>query len=234
MFTAGPAFWTDPASSGDPNFAAVDILCHFESSSGTPRAYVNSAVPTNTIVNVAGTVTDISSAQFKFGANSLAYAAASNSRVNSGTASTIGTGDFTGEWHMRLGSASAVYLLCDLRQVGVETLGWAVYMTGSAGVLAFYVNGVDRITSGNVISATTWHHIAACRASGTTKLFVDGNQVGSNYTDSNNYTRSIYTLGASFNGSQTAVSSFFDEWRVTRAARYTANFTPPAAAYPDF
>lgn len=220
-------------SGNDPYFALADILCHFESSSGTPRTYVNSSKPANTIVNVAGTVPDISSAQFKFGANSLAYAASGNSRCNAGVGSNIGTGDFTGEFHMRLGSASAVYLLCDLRGIGTDTLGWAIYMNGSAGVIAFYWNGVDRITSGNVISASTWHHVAACRSGTTTRLFVDGNQVGSNYTDTANYTRSIYVLGASFNGSQPAVSSQFDEWRITRAARYTANFTPPIAAYPD-
>lgn len=224
-------------SGSDPDWASTKLLCHFESSTGTPRAFVNEA-SANTIENASGTVPDISASQFKFGANSLFYASSGNSRCKSSGGSDYNplTGDFTEECFIRLGNVATTYLLLDCRSSGTVTTGYAVYMTGTTGVIAFYINGANAITSGNVISANTWHHIAISKASGTSRLFVDGTQVGSNYTDGNNYNSAqVHVIGASFNGSQPAVSSYFDEWRLTiGVGRYTGNFTAPPAAFPNF
>jgi hypothetical protein len=44
------------------------------------------------------------------------------------------------------------------------------------------------VASGGSVPANTWTHIAVCKASGSTRLFINGTQVGSTYTDSNTYT----------------------------------------------
>ena len=82
------------------------------------------------------------------------------------------------------------------------------------------------------------YHIALCRSGTATKLFINGTQSGSTYTDSSTYlstqSRPVIaggglTLGASpFNG-------YIDDLRITKGvARYTANFVPPIQAFPDY
>ena len=77
----------------------------------------------------------------------------------------------------------------------------------------------------------TWHHIALSRSGTSTRLFLDGVQVGSTYTDSNNYlvgaSRPIF--GASgFNTADVNYLGYIDDFRITRGyARYTSTFTPP-------
>lgn len=85
------------------------------------------------------------------------------------------------------------------------------------------------------MSATTWTHIALCRSGSSTRLFLDGVQTGSTYTDTNNYLGPanrpvIGASGLSLGGS--ALNGYIDDLRITKFARYTANFTPPTAAFP--
>jgi len=88
-----------------------------------------------------------------------------------------------------------------------------------------------------------WYHIAVCRSGTTTRVFIDGVQIGVNITDANTYfaagVNAKYAVGGTMSGvgtaveANTSVNARFDEHRVTvGVARYTANFTPPAAAYP--
>ena len=57
-------------------------------------------------------------------------------------------------------------------------------------------------------------------------MFLDGTQVGSTYTDNNDYgTTKPIKIGADHNGSN-ALSGYVDEVRVSTNARYTATFTP--------
>lgn len=55
--------------------------------------------------------------------------------------------------------------------------------------LHYHVNNASRITGTSALSLNTWHHIVLTRETTNykTKLFVDGSQVGSDYTDTTNY-----------------------------------------------
>ena len=60
----------------------------------------------------------------------------------------------------------------------------------TSGNLYYYANSAARITGSSAISLNTWHHIVLSRGgdtSGVTKMYVDGSQVGSDYTDGLNY-----------------------------------------------
>jgi len=87
------------------------------------------------------------------------------------------------------------------------------------------------------------YKVAVCRASGVTRLFIDGQQVGVEAADTNVYfaagTNAKFTVGGEISGTGTSVlanSSFkghVDEIRITPGvARYTANYTPATDKFP--
>jgi len=139
----------------------------------------------------------------------------------------FGTGDFTIEFWVYLNSVAAVdQMLVDLR-AGVGTdIAPVVYTNG--GNIYYYTDSADRITGATALTVSTWHHIALTKEGTSTKLFVDGTQVGSTYTDNNNYgTAKPLFIGADFDGNN-AVNGFFDDLRIQKGnAQYTNNFTAP-------
>jgi hypothetical protein len=79
----------------------------------------------------------------------------------------------------------------------------------------------------------TWYHVALVRTGDTWKLFVDGVQIGVDYTNACsiiNYTDKLY-IGSQF-GSSKFFKGYIDEFRISKGiARWTSNFTPPSSAY---
>lgn len=86
-----------------------------------------------------------------------------------------------------------------------------------------------------------WYHLAITREGTTSRMFLDGKQVGIDQVDSRTYFDGTAQL--MFNAEQdtalnttipnTGMSGWCDGGRITvGAARYTANFTPPTASLP--
>lgn len=143
------------------------------------------------------------------------------------------TGDFTIEGHARTDSASGMCLV-DSRNSGGDSTNQVLIHTDSSGFIRFYTNGGYRITSAAVISTTTWFHWALCKTSGVTKLFVNGAQAGSNYTDSNTYSCTKFNINTDFSGTNTA-GGMGCELRVTKGvARYTTTFTAPSKPFSNY
>jgi hypothetical protein len=85
----------------------------------------------------------------------------------------------------------------------------------------------------------TWYHIAVTRSSHEFRGFVDGTQVGSTVIRSAS-SLWIAGYGMAIGGAETSsgtaanFNGYIDDFRITKGvARYTANFTPPAAPFPD-
>jgi len=72
-----------------------------------------------------------------------------------------------------------------------------------------------------------WTHIAKTRSGSTVRLFVDGTQRIS-YTFSGGVSLNSFTLG---NSGAEFYSGWFDDLRISRIARYTANFIRPSASF---
>ena len=148
----------------------------------------------------------------------------------------FGTGDFTIEGFYRFASFTSQGNVFDFRTALNSALP-LLYMN-SSGELKYYLSGAVRIQagSGNELSTNTWYHIALCRGSGSTKLFVDGTQVGSTYSDSTTYLIApIVRIGARSYGStpDQNIDGFVDDFRISRMARYTSNFTPDTEPFAD-
>jgi hypothetical protein len=105
------------------------------------------------------------------------------------------------------------------------------YTPSSGGSIRYFVNGGDRIQTTTFASTTnTWYHIALCKSGTSTKLFINGTQDGSTYTDTNTYVNSNCEIG-DYAGGGYSLNGYADEIRFSNSARYTTTFTPSASAF---
>jgi hypothetical protein len=136
----------------------------------------------------------------------------------------FGTGDFTIEAWI-YSTAFTGGIIFDGRN-GVSGVAVVFYITG--GVMKYFVNGTDVITSPTALSGNTWHHVALARSSGSTKMFLNGIQTGSTYSDSNNFTLANTThIGGKDNQSGNTGVLYISNYRLIKGyAAYTGNFLP--------
>ena len=133
-----------------------------------------------------------------------------------------GAGDFTIEFWARLSSYANFPHMLDSRNTGPAM----VLTVSTSGKFNVYTNGSTRVDAGTV-NTNTWHHFAVCRSINTFKAFLDGTQVGSNWSDSSTYTANQLHV-AHYSGGGYEVTGYMQDLRITKGmARYTANFTPP-------
>ena len=137
----------------------------------------------------------------------------------------FGTGVFTIEcWIRPLSVATGSKPIFDFRTANSAQAVPFLHLDGN--VIKYVVNGSDVITGTTTLLANTWYHVALSRSGGTTKLFLDGAQEGSDYADGTNYgTTNPITIGANVSGSP-AFPGYIDEFRVSNLDRYTTAFTP--------
>jgi hypothetical protein len=202
--------------------------------------FTNGAIFDNAMMNDLETVgnAQISTSVVKYGTGSLAFDGNGDYLLSNPANIDLyafGTGNFTIEFWLYLNSTSAAQVFYDSRPASSQ--GFQPTINTNSGILYYYTNSTNEIT-GNSLSTNTWYHIAVARSGTSTKMFVNGTQVGSTYTDSTNYVNSALRpmIGAdgfsSGNPGQNPMNGYIDDLRVTKGyARYTANFTPPSAAF---
>jgi hypothetical protein len=178
----------------------------------------------------------VSTTQAKFGTTSVAFDGTGDYVLTPTTnVFGFGAGAFTIEgWVYRVGSGTD-QVICDFRSGTGTTIKPCIFIN-SSNQLIYLVNGSAVITGGT-ISSSTWTHVALSKSGTSTRMFIDGTQTGSTYTDSNDYgaTARLY-LGADDDGSPNAyLNGYIDDMRVTKGvARYTTTFTPPTQAFPTY
>ena len=181
-----------------------------------------------------------STAQKKFGTASLLLDGNSDYAIFPNGA-TGGAGDWTIEMFIFPANVGSGEFGTILDNRPDDTNGTYQTLVLAAATLKFYVGGSGssyRITSDDSLSANTWYHVALCKSGSSTKLFIDGTQTGSTFTDNVTYVnigRTIIGAEASFDSS--GINDFFngyiDEMRLSNMARYTSNFTAPTAPFAD-
>jgi hypothetical protein len=95
------------------------------------------------------------------------------------------------------------------------------------------VNGWDtNIRSDASATINAWHHIAVSSTADTVYLFIDGVQKGTCPRSTIASQNIPFRIGLTTNYGGTAFNGYLDEFRFSKGiARWTANFTPPAAPY---
>ena len=147
----------------------------------------------------------------------------------------FGTGDFTIEMWIKIDDDTNTNTFYDSRPSGSNGDQVALFYSGSSNAVLVANNGTIRITGTTDVGKDhSWHHIALTRASGSTKLFVNGVQEGSTYSDSTDYENPSNRprIGSSSGSTDLSTTSAFKGYisnvRVQKGeALYTADFTPP-------
>jgi len=164
------------------------------------------------------------------GSGSVYFNGSSYFSYNAQTPFAFGTGDFTIEFWIYATSFGGGPILFDCRPNATNGIYPTVYCL-STGRIFFFTNSADAIT-GNVLNTSTWYHIAVCRTGTSTKMYINGTQAGSTYTDSNNYLVGSGRPTVGGNGSSPGSTGAFymSNLRVTKGVCvYTGNFTAPTA-----
>ena len=137
-----------------------------------------------------------------------------------------GAGDFTIEmWIYRTAGAGG-HILFDQRTAAPTNYAPALVVNASH-LLQYNDGAANVITGSTVVAINTWYHVAVSRSGTSTKLFLNGVQEGSTYTDTRNYIQTPFTIGARFDGTL-AWHGYIDDFRVIKGvALYTGTFTAP-------
>ena len=237
MFAARNSFMAGRVIEKDASFSSVVALLHGDGANGTSTMTDSSSSAANW---TAYGNTQLTTSVKKFGTASISVDAASTTYLLSPSSTNLqfSTGAFTVELWFNLNSTANNPTIFDWRPDGTDNAGPCV-MIGEVGSgrLGYRISSSNVISGSTTLSTGTWYHLAVSRASGVTKMFLNGVQEGSSYTDGNSYSNSQATFGAiGFLRSLTSykVNGYFDDIRVTKGVgRYTTTFTPPTAAFPD-
>ena len=141
----------------------------------------------------------------------------------------FGTGDFTIEFWVYGTAWNGVTTFYDQRVASTDGTCPTIYYYSSALTVSV---GSSNVIIGGSLSLNQWTHIALSRVSGSTKLFVNGVQTGSTYSDSNNYLAPSSNIRIFTNayGTGNEPGGYCSNFRVVKGTGlYSSTFTPPTA-----
>lgn len=202
----------------------------YKTNSWTPTNFSVSDGSASSNLTLGGTAA-LSKTRSKTGGTSLSFASSASYAQMDGSAKfNFGTGDFTIEAWVYFNTVGN-YDMIDFRPSGTYNGPYiSLYYDGIVGSpqIRFLTNWTNYIYSG-IVNANAWYHIALTRASGTTRMFLNGNLSGT-YTDSVNYGvgASRPSLGGSGYSVGTAgMDGYLENVIIYKGyAKYTSNFTP--------
>jgi hypothetical protein len=204
----------------------------------------NAGILDNAMMNDLETAgnAQISTSVKKYGTGSLAFDGTGDYlTAPSNPAYNLGSGDFTIEFWVYPNTISIPnpdnesWLVA--RTNYSANTGWSVFQANQQ--IRFRVgNTGGTIATGNVITATTWQHIAVVRSGSTVSIYVNGTSQASGTNASFTDASTVLVVGGitsttGWNGDK-PLNGYIDDLRITKGyARYTANFTPPTTAFSD-
>ena len=170
----------------------------------------------------------VDTAQSKFGGASLLLDGTGDYLTTDSASLAVGTGDFTFECWARASDTNAFMLFDQTTPTGSSN-GYSIWLQVST--LNVYSGGWVLQTVGT-ITTNTWHHIAVTRSGSSLRAFIDGTQVGSTITTSNNISQTLLFMGAArIDTSTYDGNGYMDEIRISNNARYTTTFTPSTTPF---
>lgn len=241
-----------PGGSGDQYINSVSLLLHFDGTNGATRTYDSSV---EKVPITFGSAASLSSTQAKFGTTSLATTTSSNSSVYTTSVTSNGPLDLsTGNPNWTVEAwAYPTALPSGTNEFNGFVLFWgpAGFAAGfsqiglllqSGGKWAGQFNSNNTATGDTVIVSSanatlnSWTHLALSRSGNTAYFFVNGvlQNTSNNIANGINFSTNGWQMGQGTNNTY-KFSGYIDDVRITKnIARYTSNFTPDNAAFPEY
>lgn len=216
---------------GDSSFDSVTLLLHMDGANGGTTITDKSPVPKS--VTVFGNA-QTSTTQSKFG-TSLYLDGTGDYLTIADSSEWDMPGDFTIEAWLYPTSFSYIGGTSNRAFIGFHTTTLSATAPAvlfvDTGTILFYGSSTV-LTSTTALSVNTWAHVAFVRSGSTLTLYIDGASSGSaTYTSS--IQPDIVNIGRSTSASGD-FSGYIDDLRITKGvARYTSNFAPASAPFPD-
>ena len=220
----------------DSYFSSVSLLLNMDGSNGS-TVFTDSS--SSAVTFTANGNAQISTTQSKFGGASGYFDGTGDSiSTTTMTPFQFGTGDFTVECWVYITSIGTYNAIIDTRSSGsFDNLTFGVWNAYNAGTLRLdhvsSYSGARLTGSSTSVSLNTWTHIAWTRSGSTIACFVDGVKDATTVTNSGSLDSSGSTAYIGQVIDPNYLTGYIDDLRITKGvARYTANFTPPTAAFP--
>jgi hypothetical protein len=220
----------------DPQYGSVSLLLHGNGINGSTTITDNS--PTPKTVTAFGNA-QISTAQSKFGGASIAFNGVTPTALTVPITSDFwfDSGNFTIELWVRYNTTTGNQLV--VGQAGSGISQFIIYTTGASLVYYLSSGGTSwEIANGvsiGTVATGQWYHVALVRNGTTFTPYLNGT-AGTTSTSSAALFRANtpIQIGSSSTRAFDLFNGYIDDLRITKGiARYTANFTPPAAPFPD-
>jgi hypothetical protein len=227
----------------DPYFSSVSLLLNGDGTNGSTSFTDLSSSPK--VITAYGT-TQISTTQKKFGTASLLFDGSGDYlSLSANTAFNFGTGDFTVELWFNSSSFAAQRGLVSTG--GYYTAGmngnWNLRITNSSTIAFAQYNGQTEAQGGwdfpipapvTPLLINTWYHLALVKRNNTVSVYINGVASSTTYNNTSSVSDGgVSTVFIGRNGFDSDWWGYIDDLRITKGiARYTANFTPPTAAFP--
>ena len=213
----------------DPFWNKTVLACHFDGTNGSTTFTDEKGHTLTANGNV-----QISTTQSKFGGASAYFDGAGDYLVIPGDDMNIAQGDFTVEGWLYSGNTAGLGGTRNIAHFNAGSSGGLHIHRSDAGMLVVD-NGSSATTHGNiVIQPFIWTHFAVVRSGSTVKGYVNGVECLS-HTAQTYAAATQVQIARYWNASNVGdFLGYIDDLRITKAARYTANFTPPTSAFKDY
>jgi hypothetical protein len=151
----------------------------------------------------------------------------------SNSVGAFGTGDFTIECWIYLSGSNINYrTIVSTRASNGTTTGWCL-ATNAGGDIYIY-SGAFLVTASSAIVSNTWYHIAVCRVSGTTTLYLNGVSMATSAT-ARTYSDAGLSISADPFGATELWQGYISDLRLIKGtAVYTTAFTPPTQTLTNY
>ena len=220
------------AATLDQYYNSCSLLCHFDSVNTSGRFIDNSS--NNFTITSNGDV-KLSTLQYKFGGasayfdgtgDSLTVPSAANAAFNPNNGFTVEG------WVLFTSNPNFQFIVSSAQGVGSFESYWFVGTTSGGNWRVSY-GGASAVDTGVAIVLNTWTYFALSCTSTNARLFVNGTQIGTATVTQQNANMNLI-IGVYGGGALYYFNGYIDEFRFTKGvARYTSNFTPPSAPFPN-
>jgi hypothetical protein len=227
---ASAGIW--PSAGGDPYWASVSLLVPMTGADGS-TTFTDVSSFARAITRTAPA--EIDDARWPFAGAGSSGLFGSGGRLETTLDTALGTGDWTIEGFVYVPSRAAVTPIVTIGRY-YQATGLMLYIDIDGKLGTYSELGSFFVQSTSTLAIGSFPHIALVKSSGTITQYIEGTAGGS-ASNSQNLSEVDVRIAAEYYNTTygPGLISNMGQFRITRGvARYTSDFTPPTAPFPNF